>query len=93
MIVTLNKKKSYLDVKKINGMIFEQSMDDKYPSTVVIFFEASQMTFIIPCDNKEEAFEIMEAIEKSKQETLQTKKEIENFKEALEYAIKIVKGE
>lgn len=91
MIVTLNGNKAYLDVKKINGMMFEPSNDKNYPSRLVIFFEGSQMTFTLPCSNEYEAFKIIDIIQENKKEITQLK-EIDNFKEALEYALKIVKG-
>ena len=55
------------------------------------FFEGYQMSMIFPCESKEEAFKIMELIEENKKEVTQVK-EIDNFKDALEYALKIVKG-
>ena len=48
------------------------------------------MSMIFPCESKEEAFKIMELIEENKKEVTPVK-EIDNFKEALEYALKIVK--
>lgn len=91
MIVTINGQKAYIDIQKVSGMLYEPKIDEYNPQRIIIFFDGCQMSMIFPCESKEEAFKIMELIEENKKEVTPVK-EIDNFKEALEYALKIVKG-
>ena len=90
MIVIINGQKAYIDIQKVIGMQYEPKRDEYNPQRIIIFFEGYQMSMIFPCESKEEAFKIMELIEENKKEVTPVK-EIDNFKEALEYALKIVK--
>ena len=91
MIVTINGQKAYIDIQKVSGMLYEPKRDEYDTQKIIIFFDGFQMSMILPCESKEEAFKIMELIEENKKEVTPVK-EIDNFKEAIEYALKIVKG-
>ena len=91
MIATINGRKAYIDIQKVSSIVFEPKRDECNPDRIFISLHGSQMTTVIECANKEEAFNIIQLIEDNKKEVTLIK-EIDIFKEALEYAIKIVKG-
>lgn len=91
MLVTIQGKKVYIDYKNITAVYFEPTRDEYNPQRIVIHFYNSQMSLCLKCESEAEALDIIKLIEKKKSEEKQTN-EIDDFKNALEYAIKIVKG-